>query len=226
MLSGYAGSAKTDAEMKHHINSCSGCRAFTTQQSNLEHGISDAMNVEAAQGLASRIMLRKSTVVAQQDIRKRRFYAVAASIVLALSVFVGVEMQDNDVTIDRLVLNHIYDEEKHLHEKHTITHADTAKILAKLDINLKDSLGDVNYAGNCKMRNQLGAHMILAGAKGAVTILFMPEESLDKRIQIGDLRFSGVVVPAKTGSYAIVGEQGEAIEQFEQRMDEIIAYIS
>ncbi len=90
-------------------------------------------------------------------------------------------------------------------------------------MNVSESLGTVNYAGNCDIRNkQKGAHIVLQGKKGPVTVLIMPAEEVTARRRISDQRFHGVIIPAPRGSYAIVGEHDEALEPYVKQLGRII----
>jgi len=70
---------------------------------------------------------------------------------------------------------------------------------------------EVRYAGICDIRRRPGAHLVLAGERGPVTVLLMPDERVSQRapLRTGDLE--GVVLPVDGGSMAIVGSRGEPL---------------
>jgi hypothetical protein len=67
---------------------------------------------------------------------------------------------------------------------------------------------EVRYAGVCDIRRRPGAHLVLAGERGPVTVLLMPDERVSQRTA-ARRRPEGVILPVDGGSLAIVGSRGE-----------------
>lgn len=85
----------------------------------------------------------------------------------------------------------------------------------------------MNYASGYTIRNKdKGAHIVLQGETGSVTVLFMPNEAVATRTLVQDERFNGVIVPADQGSYAIIGERDEPLDVIEQRLSDVVNYVS
>ena len=218
----------TQAEdVSQHVRDCQSCATFRHDQLDFEQHLRSAVNIDIPEGLQSRILLRQSTIVAQRDVYRRRLFALAASFILAITVIIGLQPQDSTQPVNEIVLKHIYDEPEHLYGNLHVKQAELNKVLAAIGINASNTLGLVNYAGGCAIRDKdKGAHIVLQGEKGPVTVLFMPNEAVAMRTRVQDERFNGVIVPADRGSYAIIGELGEPLEVIERRLSDVVSYVS
>ena len=128
------------------------------------------------------------------------------------------------MTVSELALAHVNNELHHLEDRLDVPLDKVNSVLAKVGAQLQQDLGKVNYAGTCPIREHTGAHLVVAGVRGPVTLLFMPGEQLDQRQVLQDQRFSGVVLPTANGSIAIVGERGEPLERLERRLRDSVEF--
>lgn len=218
--------ASRNPHLQEHAQACKSCAAFTEQLQSFETTLkSSADDIEIPEGLASRILLRQSTGI-QQSVHSRRWmYAVAASLVLTVGLMFSVlQFQQSFLTADRLVLKHVYDEPHHLEDRKNVQLAQLNAVLKPLGRELQGTIGTVNYAGNCPMPKRLGAHLVLQGVHGPVTVLVMSEKKIDSRKEFSDEYFHGIVVPIENGSMAIVGKKGEVLTDIEQRLQPIKRY--
>lgn len=216
-----------EAEVLVHAEGCKTCASFFRKQLDFDKNLRNVAMMPVPEQLASRILLHQRTNVNRQVARQRRWYAVAASIVLAVAVIIGVEQQITSVSVEELVIAHINDEPQHLKDQLNVQQPEFDKVLADIGLKVSSSVGRVNYAGGCNIRNkEKGAHLVLQGNKGPVTVLFMPGETVATRTPIQDKRFHGVIFPAQHGSIAVVGEKGELIEAVEQKINMAVGYVS
>ncbi len=216
-----------DADVLMHAESCKACTSFMYEQSIFEKELHNATMIPVPEQLTSRILLNQRTNVNRQSALQRRWYAVAASFVLAIVVIIGIEKQIVPVSVEQLVIAHVNDEPQHLKQNLNIQSPEFNKVLADIGMMASASVGRVNYAGGCNIRNkEKGAHIVLQGKKGPVTVLFMPGETVAMRILVQDNRFDGVIFPAERGSVAVIGEKGEFIEAVEKRINASVGYLS
>ena len=218
---------RQETEVLVHVDGCKTCASFFREQLAFEENLRDVAMTPVPDKLASRILLHQGTNISRQQTHQRRWYAVAASIVLAIAVIIGVEQQTVPMSVAQLVMTHINDEPQHLKDQLNIQQPELDKVLADIGLRVSTSLGRVNYVGGCTIRNnEKGAHVVLQGKKGMVTVLFMPGETVTARTQVEGGRFRGIIFPAKYGSVAVVGERGEVIEAVEQKINAAVGYIS
>jgi len=196
------------SSLEEHLGQCAACSNALEQERVFNARLHDAMLAPIPDGLHSRILLRQST---NERMRRRRFIqwtASAASIaVLAITLHFSLMLTKS---VETVVLTHIQSELNHLAERNDINLDAVNHVLQSIDQRLTESVGTVSYAGRCKIRhNQPGAHLVLAGNKGPVTVLLMPGEKIQHRRNIQSSDFDGVIVPTQDGSIAIVGGMGE-----------------
>jgi hypothetical protein len=93
-----------------------------------------------------------------------------------------------------------------------------AAVLRALGAQVDGLPTEVRYAGICDIRRRPGAHLVFQGERGPVTVLLMPEETVPRRLAIQGDGLEGAVLPAGSGSIAIVGNRGEHIEALAERL--------
>ena len=97
-------------------------------------------------------------------------------------------------------------------------------LLSQFGAELDRAVGRVSYASVCRIGRQTGVHVVVPGQQGPVTILIMPGEYVMRRSQVRSSRFSGVIVPTKKGSMAIVGQKLEPVDEVAERMQRAIVW--
>lgn len=209
--------------LTQHQQTCVSCAAFKKDQLDFELQLKDTINVDVPDGLTSRILLAQSTGKVQTQKRQRRLYAVAASFILVVGIMVGVQLTPVTQPVEQLVLSHVNNETKHLKDQLNVKQEKINKIFSTVNMQVNSSLGTVNYAGNCDIRNkQKGVHLVIQGKNGPVTVLIMPAEKVTTRHSISDQRFHGVIVPAQRGSIAVIGEHDEVLEPYIKQIGRVI----
>ncbi len=209
--------ASPDDELRAHRRECPGCEAFARRLLQFESTLAEAVRIDVPEGLASRVLLAHSLrLEGDTRVRRRRLllaFAAIAALGLAASWLALAPSR-----LDRDVLAHIEAEPSHLHARGELSRAEVNQTLAPLGVGVEGDLGTISYAGTCWIRGRLGAHLVLQGDRGPVTVLFLPDEPLGDRFPVRHELLQGIIVPAGRGSLAIVGRPGEALEVIEQRV--------
>ena len=206
-------------DMLRHRRECSACAAFAERMSQFEHTLGEAVKITVPDDLASGILLRQSMGVDRAErTRRARWLALAASLLLTVGLVSGLWVVNYPYSLDAVVLAHVNGELHHLEDRNNVRLAQLNDMLRPFNTQLRRDIGPIHYAGSCRMRKYAGAHMVLEGDKGPVTVLLMPGEYVGDRTPVQDRRFSGIIVPVDNGSMAIVGERGEALGGIERRM--------
>lgn len=203
-----------DVEVQSHKRECARCAAFAVELAALEERLGQAIRLPVPPGMAERLgldhILRRA--------RRRQQFAIAATLsAMALGGVLAVSMIWPS-SLEAVVVEHIENEPQHLIERRVVSVAELRELLQMVGVSLRGELGDIRYAGLCKMRRGLGAHLVVAGRHGPVTLLVMPHETSDgaRSVRRGGLR--GVIVPAGNGSVAIVGVPDEPLEVIQERV--------
>lgn len=210
------------AEYRRHRADCAACAAFAERQEGFERALTKAVEIEVPAGLEARLILRQTTQ--RSAFARPRVLAYAASLLVALGAALALVWEPRSPDIDQLVMEHILDEPEHLMSQDEVPPARAAKVLASIGVTLRGDLGVIRFADRCPGRP--GAHLVLAGRSGPVTVMIMPTEPVPARQTLAHGGFAGVVVPAGTGSLAIVGFPGEPLDEYEQRVRAAISEIA
>lgn len=208
-------------EYRRHRETCSACATFAEKQEGFERALTKAIHVDVPPELNARLILRQTT---QRAFSLNRVLAYAASVFVILGAIAGVMWGSRSQSLDQLVIAHILDEPEHLMSRDDVPVARASHVLARVGVTLRGDLGVIRFADNCPGRP--GAHLVLAGRQGPVTVLVMPTMPVSARQVLAHGGFSGVLVPAGKGSIAIVGLPGESLDEHERRIRAAISEIA
>jgi hypothetical protein len=211
--------AALDPEVREHLLSCRSCAAFAAEQNDFQRLLGRVLHVPAPEGLVPRILLRCRTAARAERARWRRAILIPAGLALAVGLIAaGAFMVLRNPPLAQSAIAHIEAELPHLSESGELPPAVVNSILRPFEVELAGDPGRVRYAGTCPIRGRKAAHLILAGERGAVTILLIQTVVLPRRQPIDHPRFEGWLVPVPGGCLAIVGERGEPLEAVERRL--------
>lgn len=76
----------------------------------------------------------------------------------------------------------------------------------------------LRHAGRCRIGRGDGAHLVIEGERGPVTLLVMPKRTLSARRQLHGGRFDTLLVPTSDAAVALVGESGEPLAAVADRL--------
>ncbi|MCW9014830.1 MAG: DUF3379 domain-containing protein [Gammaproteobacteria bacterium] len=214
-----------DDEFLEKMKSSQDNQKFVTELQKFDQRIKEAMSIDVPEGLAERILLNQT--LSQDDQKKQRIklvFSIAASVLVMVSLFFVFSPSSNS-NIDQQVLTHIYQELDHLNEHQNNDMQRINIMLRSFGGSLKHEIGQVNYLGSCNIANKEGIHMVLAGSKGPVTVMLLPQLDIDNTRFISDQRFSGSVFPVAKGSMVIIGGHGERLEEIKQKLESGISWV-
>ncbi|MEA1889788.1 MAG: DUF3379 family protein, partial [Pseudomonadota bacterium] len=193
----------------------------------LEHALESSFDMAVPEGFEDRLLAisrnEKESGKGRSGPFAGRIWQMAASImlVIGLVVYLGLNQYsplNNAYALEVTVINHITDELNQLHGSHDVSHNKLSKIMAAINTQTRGDIGKLNYASKCQIRKNAGAHLIVNGESGPVTVLVMPGEYIDRDINIRSGRFDGAIYPTGYGSLAVVGEKGEYIPPIAEKM--------
>ena len=199
-----------------HRDECVSCQPFTHELMGFNTSLQQSMNVDVPEGLADRILLQQSFGLARSK-RKHtriRLMALAASIVLGLTLSLRLMLPDS-TALEQAMLAHVHEEISHLYEDRQVSTKQVGELLASLDTRAITGISNVRYAGTCPIGKTAGAHLVLEGQSGPVTVLYLPEESVRRTKVFSDSRFQGVLTPGQRGSIAVIGGKDTSMEELQ-----------
>jgi hypothetical protein len=117
-----------------------------------------------------------------------------------------------------IVIGHIQAEEERLQTEGIVPWVRVRRIFGAMGADADPRLGPVRYAGRCVIGERYGIHLVVPGERGAVTVLFMPENGLAEKREVVGGGLEGTLLPAGSGSLAVVGEPGELLDPIARRL--------
>jgi hypothetical protein len=213
-------------------------------------------NPEAPEGLMAQLLsipekdeLESETAASASSnvspIRARKqsflqYYAVAASLVLAVGIVFSLSVNDGPSSADIVFGNELL---AHLHhdieEIDDITNGETYEVLNLEEVNFSMANAGtrlVNYDGGqgfdvrsakpCEILPAYqSAHLVLEGSHGAVSVIVINNSPVDVEFSIRDERFNGIVVPLEQGNMILVGEKNEDLNQYASMFSENVEWV-
>ena len=202
-----------DAGFREHSRDCPACRTFLQAQLDQEQRLRAAIAIEPPPDLAARILLRQSFAH-----RARGPLAIAATVLLSTLAGLMGYFATRAPSLESEVLAHIHAERDHLTSETRENPGKVAMVLEALGARVEGMSGDVRYAGVCDISKRPGAHLVLRGRHGPVTVLLLPHQATSQRTPIHDEQLEGVILPIRGGSVALVGNRGEDMDALARQL--------
>jgi Protein of unknown function (DUF3379) len=137
---------------------------------------------------------------------RRRYLAIAASLVAGLSVGLVLLVSAPRASLAREVVDHIMHEPGTMNLIEPVSAGALGGVLDPEGTRLRAGIGDVTFAARCVHQGHVVPHLVVRTPEGAVTVLLLRHREIDEPVQIAEQGLEGVVLPAPRGSIAIVGQ--------------------
>tara|TARA_R100001377_G_scaffold41153_1_gene23121 strand:- start:1030 stop:1776 length:747 start_codon:yes stop_codon:yes gene_type:complete len=189
-----------------------------------------AQSIAVPSELKARLMAREElaandAIVASKP-KTTRYIAVAASLVVALGLILSPGLitarpSASDLKFHDEVIGHVYRE---------VARYDTKRedaSLAQINSVLKEAGGHlrneerikqmhIKFANGCNIAsNSKGAHIVLDGEKGSVSVMVVHNSPVTTTFDVNDSRFAGKIIPFGEGNLIIVGEKDEPLDKYQ-----------
>ena len=150
--------------------------------------------------------------------KRKRLYALAASVMLLVVITLGSLQLYKYRSLPTFVLAHIDHEIEHLNSTAAVNQAYFDHLIKKFDAEFLRVFQDITFVERCWMRTGYGLHLIFKGHKGPVTLLWMPGENISEPLIVKSENLQGKVFAVENGSFALVGNQGEPVEMLAESL--------
>ncbi|HSN51137.1 MAG TPA: DUF3379 family protein [Woeseiaceae bacterium] len=207
-----------------HIAACAGCLAYRDGMRTLDRKIGRALAIRVPELRMPELPDIDTTGVVSLAARRRFttpvWMAVAATLVLA--AFVGIRMYGSGVAYPSLadeIVAHLDHEPYAL--RVTDEPVDDRRLAEVVPANLarmNHDAGLISYAQTCVINGNEIPHLVIQGERGPVTILLLPDETIDDAVQIEGESIDGIILPVGSGSVAIIGERNENLDTIKQNV--------
>ncbi|MDX1455527.1 MAG: DUF3379 family protein [Gammaproteobacteria bacterium] len=200
--------SRTPGLAEHRLH-CRPCAAFLRQQQAFSQQLAHAFAVEVPESLPARIQWRAFN----QPRGRTAWMALAASVVAALTLSVMVWLGDKQGPLPNAVIAHVLEEVAIMEPGLPVVGPQqVSAVLAYSNVRLDSPLrDDVTHAGLCPFRGELVPHLVLEVDGHTVSVLMLPDRSVDQPMRIEESGFSGIVIPTETGSMAVVADRSDLL---------------
>ena len=194
------------AEVTAHLATCAACRQFREETLLLDRRLQAALELPL-----SNFRSRPAAAPARR-------YALAASVALAVLLAGGFWVFKPQPALAGEVVAHVLEEDGSWNGKTLLPAAEVAGVLRTAGVELDASL-PVVYAYPCPFRGHRVAHLVVQTTDGPMTVILLVHEQVAKRTEFSESGLHGVLLPARTGSVAVLSRDGAPIpEEFVARI--------
>ena len=220
-----------DSEVMQHLGACEVCTEFLQGIKQFDSKLKTAVNIDVPEGLESRIILAQRMSDNNSDsanvipLKKKkttseyRWMSLAAALVLAVGLSLGMFKFGQSVGVQNEVLAHIDSHLFELEEDHNVELASLNNLLQEHGLLANENIGYIRHVSNCPIEDKMVPHLVLGDDKGKpITVMYIPWKNATKRSSFKNERFNGVLVGADKGSFVIVSEDPNSLATMEDRV--------
>ena len=189
-------------ELEAHLQGCAGCARFRDEMLTLDAHIRRAMEQPPDSGRAR----------ARRAAAPWRQWALAASVAVATLAVIGVWRLRPTDTLAHEVVQHVQGEPESWLAKEQVSTPEIDKALRGAGVQLELTSDKIMYAQSCWFRGHYVPHLVLETAYGPATVMILRHEQVRTRQSFREGGLSGVIVPAASGSIAVLARGGANLD--------------
>jgi hypothetical protein len=206
--------ASATPALEEHLAGCPECTRFRAEMQALDGDIRRALQDPPAVAVRAR---RTAPALF-------RPWAMAASVLLAVGLF-GVWLLRPSDTLAHDVVAHVQAESGSWETHEQIDGAAITQALRKAGVGFDVTSDKVTYAHSCLFRGRHVPHLVLQTDKGPVTVLLLRDVQVRSPQSFQEAGLNGVIVPAESGSIALVAQRDAGLEQLAQQMRQEVRWL-
>jgi Protein of unknown function (DUF3379) len=203
------------AALEEHLESCAACARFREEMRALDADIGRA--------------LQRPPEVAGRRVRAWpplwRQWALAASVVLATLAVLGVWLLRPSDTLAREVVAHVQGEPESWLATQHLSAPGIDATLRRSGVELDVTSDTVTYAHSCWFRGHYVPHLVVQTARGPATVLILRHEQVPAARSFHEDGMRGVIVPAGSGSIAVLARGGAEVGELAGQMQRRIRWL-
>jgi len=133
-----------------------------------------------------------------------RLFALAASVAAALLVGGVLWLSRPPESLAAEIVTHVEGEPHSWEKTEPVTAEKLDAVLRKSGVNLGSGMQPVVYASSCWFKGHYVPHVVVTTKDGPVTVMILLHERVNAARQFNEAGYSGLLVPASTGSVAVL----------------------
>jgi uncharacterized protein DUF3379 len=196
-----------DPELTAHRNACASCRAYTDRVLGFERRLAQALEVPLTTGADILPFTRRTA----PSSRSRRWFALAASVLLSLGVGSAFWLAAPRSTLAAEVVAHMAGEPNAWNTQAPVPGPELAAVLKNANMSLDPRAPAVSYASSCIFRGHIVPHLVVQTSRGPVTVMVLVHERVAKPKDFDEHGYRGTIVPVPNhGSLAVLMRRADA----------------
>jgi hypothetical protein len=189
-------------EVRQHLGGCAACAKFHDETLAMERRVRAALELPLQRF--------------RQPVPARRF-ALAASVLLAVLVGGGFWLLRPQPALAREVVEHVIHEPGSWERRQPVSRERLAAVLARAGVRF-DARLPVVYASPCPFRGRIVPHLVLQTDRGPITVMLLAHEKTGRQSRFDEGGYHGVLLPAGSGSVAVVAPRGREFDGYLQQV--------
>jgi len=191
-------------------------RAYETAMQQ-EKTIKAALQIPVPSGYKDEIIFNQCSAKKQRQTQK--YWAIAASFTLVVGFATTMWFNSQPGQVETFINNAMMMEPEIYMRDEEIPADEIRTLFASLDTDINEHIGKLHFLKICPTPNGLGARMVMINELNQpITILYMPNTSIDEQIEMNMKDFKGKIIALEKGVAAIVGRPHQEFAQIEQNL--------
>lgn len=199
----------TGPEVLSHLEQCPECARHREEMQAMDRLIYRALAVDVAAPLSLSDIEKARSARTAAASNRPRFWRMAASLLITASLVAATSLWllTPRESFAAAVVEHVLGEPESLvRTAGTVDARSLEKVLAASGLRLKPGTTHVSYAMSCYFRGHSIPHLVVQSEQGPVTVLVMTEAPSQRREEINEDGFQGVILPAPRGVIVVLGK--------------------
>ncbi len=209
---------------------------FTHEQQVFDQQLTQTLNISIPENLAERLVLSQQlnqhTQQLNQHTQQKKTWinraiasAAAIFIIIISSQLLFMPSSINSQKLAQQVITHIHEDTHALNTQTDIAKSSIDTMLAPYGGKLTGPIGNVSFLGHCIVGGQTGVHIVLKTPKGLVTVILLPQQSINEPAELVDNDYKGILYPTQKGSIAIVAEHSQLVSDTQLKIKQNLSWV-
>jgi hypothetical protein len=213
-----------------HAAGCEACREYRTDMRALDERIARALAIDVPALRMPElppVEAGERGVLSFAGARSRRasplvslplLAAIAAGLAVVAVLTTGLPGGgvDRQALADQVIAHMDHEQESRQVTSIRVS-AETLGNVVNPEVSAMDpNIGLITYAMSCVINGNTVPHLVIQGRAGPVTLILLPDETIDASVPLSGDNVHGVILPVGSGSIAIIGQREDQQDEIDE----------